>query len=32
VGKIQDAGQNRGINAANISFKNAAEFKYLGMT
>jgi hypothetical protein len=28
----QNAGQNRDVNAANGSFENASQFKYLGMT
>jgi hypothetical protein len=33
MGKIQDAGQNHGINAANNIFENAENLKYLvGMT
>jgi len=32
MGKIQDAGQNHGINAANKIFENAENLKYSGMT
>jgi hypothetical protein len=31
MGKIQDAGQNHVINAANKIFEHAANLKYLGM-
>jgi hypothetical protein len=32
LSRHQNAGQNRDIEIANISFKNVSQFKYLGMT
>jgi hypothetical protein len=32
MSRHQNAGQNHYINAANRSFENVAQFKYLGMT